>query len=256
MPTYAILGATGQTGSQLLDQLIPTSAHINVYARSSSRLSTNHPKLPSNITTFIGNLDDTTLLRECISNVDVIFSTVAQNQNEPGCSIAQQTALALIKALEPVRNTGQCPTVVFLASGSVEPNHQKDQTWMFNLFYTFLQHIYDDLEKAIKILQDDLWIPIIIACPGGLVHDDPHRVELVEGCKGASGLLSYKDLAAGMIQMGLEKEKWKGKYVGMKVNDGKKIGGNPASLLRYLIPNILGTYAPALWRLGRGWWPK
>jgi hypothetical protein len=255
MPTYAILGATGQTGSELLTQLIPTSAQLNIYARSSSKLALAHPNLPSNVTPFIGDLSNTTLLQACIQNADIIFSTVAQNQNEPGCSIAQQTALALIKALEPRRLTGDCPTVIFLASGAVDPAHQAKQGIFFNVFYTFLIHIYTDLEKAIKLLQANPWIPVIIACPGGLVHDTLHKVELVGDQSMASGLLSYKDLAAGMRQMADDPGRWEGKYVGMRVNEGEKIGGNPASLLRYLLPNILGTYAPFLWRLGRGWWP-
>ena len=91
MPTYAILGATSQTGSESLKLLLPTSAHLNVYARSASRLQLKHPTPSSapNVTMFIGELSDTALLASCLLDAVTVFSTVAQNQTEPGCSIPQ-----------------------------------------------------------------------------------------------------------------------------------------------------------------------
>lgn len=260
MPTYAILGATGQTGSEIVKALLPTSAHLNIYARSRSRLEKKFPSISTavNVSLFIGDLSDTSLLASCLSSADVIFSTVAQNRNEPGCSIAQQTAFAIVQALEPQRKSGvKIPYVVFLSSGSVDPNnpHQRETGYQF-MYNWVLYHIYEDLRKAIKHLQDKAWIPLIVASAGAIVHDPAeHAVELTDDPLKASQIESYADLAKGMIAMGDAGDKWKGKYVSMKVNEGRPIDGNPIALLRYLLPNLLASICPPLWRLGKGYWP-
>lgn len=257
MPTYryAILGATGQTGSEIVKLLLPTSAHLNVYARDAARLEAKHPGLQSaaNVTTFIGDLSDTALLSSCLAGCDVVLSTVAQNQNEPGCSIAQRTAQALITALESRKEN--CPTVVFLASFSVDPSRAANHTFAGRALHAVLNNVYSDLEHAIVLLQQHPWIPLVVAAPGGLVHDAPHTVELTADTALASPLTGYADLAKGMVMMGDEGSKWKGEYVGMVVNGGKPIEANPAALMRYLLPNVLAMVCPPLWRAGRNYWP-
>jgi hypothetical protein len=238
MPTYAILGATGQTGSEIVTLLLPTTNHLNIYVRSKAKLISQFPGIDNaqNVTLFVGELHNTTVLNECIADADVILSTVAQNRNEPGCSIAQRSAFAIIQALEPKRSSGKCPTVVFIH-------------WV-------LHHIYDDLEAAVRLFQVNPWIPLVIACPGGLIHQQtPHSVELTTDITKASPFQSYVDLAKGMIEMGEQGEKLNGKYVSMTVNEGKAIGGNPAALLRYLLPNFLASVCPPLWWLGKNFWP-
>ncbi|KAL8286251.1 hypothetical protein RQP46_004739 [Phenoliferia psychrophenolica] len=252
MSTYAVLGATGQTGSEIVKLLLPTSAHLNVYARNAARLEEKHPGLSSaaNVTTFIGDLSNSALLASCLANCDVVLSTVAQNQNEPGCSIAQRAAQAIIEALEGRKD--KCPTVVFLASLSVDPKQK--QTFGRRLLHSALYHVYTDLEKAIVLLQSHPWIPLVIAAPGGLVHDKPHTVELVADTELASPLTGYADLARGMVDMGDAGAIWKGEYVGMVVSSGSPIEGNPAALMRYLLPNVLAMVCPPLWRAGRHYW--
>jgi nucleoside-diphosphate-sugar epimerase len=259
MTTYAILGATGQTGSEIVKALLPTSAHLNIYARSQARLEAQFPHISTapNVTLFIGDLSDTSLLTSCISNADVILSTVAQNRNEPGCSIAQRTALAIIDALEPRRLLGdRIPNLVFLSSGSLDPGNLNQETLGHKAMYWVLHHIYDDLKAAIKLLHANPWVPLVIASASGLVHDSKdYPVELTEDLTRVAPLQSYASLAKGMIAMGDEAGRWTGKYVAMRVNDGKPIGGNPLALLRYLLPNLLASLCPPLWVLGKDWWP-
>lgn len=252
MPTYAVLGATGQTGSELVKLLLPTSNHLNIYARSASRLAAKLPSLSSaeNVTTFIGDLNDARLLDSCLADVDVIFSTVAQNQNEPGCSIAQRTATAIVQSLERLQSTGakKCPVLIFLASSAIGHTGQR-LIWLLHLIN---YHVYTDLENAIAYLRSNSWLPLIIAAPGGLIQGQAHKVELTEEM--GSDMGTYMDLATGMMMMA-EDGRWVGKQVGMVVNEGRAVKGNFLSLARYILPNLLGTFCPPLWRLGRNWWP-
>jgi hypothetical protein len=258
MPTYAILGATGQTGSEIVTLLLPTTNHLNIYVRSKAKLISQFPEIDSaqNVTLFVGELHNTTVLNECIADADVILSTVAQNRNEPGCSIAQRSAFAIIQALEQKRSSGTCPTVVFLASGAIDTNNPNRNDLSYRFIHWGLHHIYDDLEAAVRLFQVNPWIPLIIACPGGLIHQQtPHSVELTTDITKASPFQSYVDLAKGMIEMGEQVERLNGKYVSMTVNEGRTIGGNPAALLKYLLPNFLASVCPPLWWLGKNFWP-
>jgi hypothetical protein len=276
MRTYAILGGTGQTGSEIVRTLLllpPDSTHLNIYARSSQRLETKFPGISNrlNVTLFIGDLSDNQLLSKCLKNADIVLSAVAQNRNEPGCSIAQRTALAIIKALEPRRSApvathrhrqkgdagshDKCP-VVFLSSGGVAPGNTSRDTFSGRFMYNWvLYHVYSDLEKSLVLLQQNPRIPLVIAAAGALVHDEPRGVELTTDVMEASKLVSYADLAQGMILMGEQGEKWEGKTVGIIANGGKPIGGNPLALLRYLLPIVLAMVCPPLWWLGKDWWP-
>jgi len=258
--TYAILGATGQTGSEIVKALLPTTNHLNIYARSLSRLESTFPNIKSahNVTLFIGNLDNTDLLSSCLSIADVVLSTVAQNRNEPNLSVAQQTALAIIKALEPKRTEGTVPTVVFLSSGAIMPdkNQEIHYSWAQGFFHWCIYWVYTDLEKSLELFKANPWIPLVVAAASGLVHDVGHEVELVDDKELASGLESYTDLAKGMIMMGDQGERWHGKHVAMYVNGGEQIGGNPAMLLRYLLPNALAMICPPLWWYFEPYWPK
>lgn len=259
--TYAILGATGQTGSEIVRHLLddPTS-HLNIYARSASRLETMHPGLTNlpNVSLFIGQLDDKQLMASCLAKADVVLSAVAQNRNEPGCSIAQRTALAIIEALDGLRTSNRpIPTVVFLASGGVDPvSTAKSHVVMRKVMHWVLYHVYTDLERSIELFRENPWVPLVIAAAGGLVHSTSHTIELTNDIIRISQLLSYSDLAQGMIRMGNEGEKWNGQFVGIIANEGGPIKANPLALFRYLLPNLLAMVCPPLWWLGKDYWPR
>jgi hypothetical protein len=92
--------------------------------------------------------------------------------------------------------------------------------------------VYTDLEKSFELFKANPWIPVIIAAASALVHGTEHDLKLVDDKEAASLLITYTDLAKGMIMMGIEGERWHGKHVAMRVNGGKKIEGKPAALLR------------------------
>lgn len=150
-----------------------------------------------------------------------------------------------------MRTERRLPTVVFLFSSSLNPRCSGIGHW---LLYHTLVHDYGDLEKAIAYLRTHEWIPLVIAViaeVGGIVHDRASGVTLTD--QQGSPLISYPDVAQAMVLME-EDDKWIGKAVGMVVNEGRPIEANGAALLRYLLPNLLATLCPPLWRLGRNYW--
>ncbi|CAD6565852.1 MAG: hypothetical protein ASARMPREDX12_004802 [Alectoria sarmentosa] len=254
MPTYAILGVTGSTGSSLLRYLHerPEKVNINLYARSASKVESLHPyvKTAETIQSFVGDLSSAELLKDCLRNVDVIFSAVAQNSNEPGCSIARRTAHSIVSALDALRkeegSSFKCPILVFLSSASLNPTFSGATPWLLHwVLERGCYYIYGDLRESIEYLKEQSWIPLITAEPPALTQDISRGYELSlhEVMPG----ISYDDLARGMVQMAEEDggHKWVGKGVGIKATGSVKIKFLP--LIWYLVVGLIAYFSPPAW---------
>lgn len=270
MPTYAILGATGSTGSSLLSYLLerPSSASntpltVNVYARSLSKIPSSYRSSP-NAHFFTGDLSPSTL-KTCLTDTDVIFQCLAQNIAGPGCSIAQRAAHAIVEALESIRREAisagekpKCPTVVLLSSASLNPTFSAEipriLRWVLDRGNYY---VYTDLRQAIFYLVEQApWIPLIRAEPPALVHDMPRGFELREdSLRSHTIFLSYDDLARGMVAM-VEggdggAERWIGKPVGI-CGMSKDVKKDVLPLIKYQLTGLLAYFLPSVWNLGTG----
>ena len=211
-----------------------------------------HPytRTAENIQSFVGDLTSANLLKECLQNVDVIFSAVAQNYNEPGCSVAQRTAHTIVDALEALRkeegSSFKCPILVFLSSASLNPTFWNAQPGLAHfVLERGCHYIYGDLRKSIEFLKEQSWIPLITAEPPGLTDDISRGYELSEN--EVTPGLSYDDLARGMVQMAEEEggHRWVGKGVTVKATGSVKM--NYLVLVRYLMVGLVAYYLPPAW---------
>ena len=251
---YLIYYFPDSTGSSLLRYLHerPGKVNINLYARSSSKVESLHPyvKTADNIQSFIGDLSSADLLKDCLRNVDVIFSAVAQNYNEPGCSIARRTAHSIVSALEALRkeetSSFKCPILVFLSSCSLNPSFSEAQPWLLHwVLERGCYYVYGDLRESIEYLKEYSWIPLITAEPAALTKDISRGFELSQD--EVSPGISYDDLARGMVQMAEEEggHKWVGKGVGIKATGNVKI--NVLPLIWYNVVGLISYFFPAAW---------
>ena len=258
--TYAVLGATGNTGSELVKCLLcRPSTRIHVYARSASRLRSMHPSLSSNpnISIHVGDLTDVKLLSSCLRGCNAVFSTVASNTNQPGMSIAQRTAHSVVSALEMLREESRatnpqelwkCPTVVMLSAAPLNLTSSakipKPVHWLLtkSCCYNF-----QDLRLATEYFRAHEWIPLIVAHPAGIVHAKSQGVRL--SADENSPIISYAALARGMVMMAEQDEKWVGRGVGL-VAEGMgfsfSIFGN---VFLYLLPGLMYALFPWAWKL-------
>ena len=207
-------------------------------------------KSSENIRCFVGDLSNADLLKDCLRGVDVIFSAVAQNSNEPGCSIAYRTAYSVVSALEALRkeegSSFKCPVLIFLSSASLNPTFSEATPrllrWVLErgCFY-----VYGDLRKAIEFLKEQSWIPLITAEPPALTKDIPRGYELSQDQ--VTPGISYDDLARGMVQMAEEEggHRWIGRGVGIKATGNVKIDYLP--LLWFQVSGLISYYSPAIW---------
>ena len=76
MAAFAIIGATGRTGRQILQILAQNSANtVTVYVRSQKKLESLFPNIveQKHVQIFVGSIDDTDLLARCIQWSDYDF---------------------------------------------------------------------------------------------------------------------------------------------------------------------------------------
>lgn len=242
---YAILGATGFTGQNLLKLLAKSPEnHINVYVRSKAKLERMFPTIvtQSNVHIFEGQLHDLDLMRRCLANVSAVFSVVATNDNVRNCSIAQDSARVLVETLQSIREKdahARLPRLIILSATPVSRNKSINDYAGFGhwLLMKALCNLYGDLIKAESFLrQHEDWLNVVFIQPGALSSDPEQRGHTLSVTKSASGFLSYVDLAAGMIEAAQSGDMydWKGVCVNPVSAETKFDWQAPKNLIRGL----------------------
>lgn len=86
------------------------------------------PSIASNtrVKVFEVPLSDIIVLAECISPYSSVISCITTNYNTPGCSIALDTALSIVAALDRLQNQQQgsktvLPQIIVLNSATIDP---------------------------------------------------------------------------------------------------------------------------------------
>lgn len=209
MRRYAILGATGNTGGSLL-QILTTRDDIATHClvRSRSKLLTQNPSLSTahGVEIFEGAIDNASALQSCITGVSAIFLAVAVSDNVPGCSIATDTAEALVAAFERIRHLRpdtKLPRVIVLSSASISDTMSRDLPHVLHtLMLTVASNVYADLRRAeqyLRVQADVLGFDVTFMKPGGLVHDKQRGHRLSE--TGQYTFMSFLDLAGEMMEV-------------------------------------------------------
>ncbi|KAI9798075.1 MAG: hypothetical protein M1833_004972 [Piccolia ochrophora] len=257
MPSYAILGATGSTGSSILAHLLTRAdAHINLYVRSHAKLLQQNPGLEDkkHVRIFAGSMDDISLLADCVRGTDAVFSTVAINENVPHMRIAQHAAQCVVAALSNnlvADPSAKVPRVVVLSAASIaasvlDPPLSAFEHWMF--VTAALNYLNDDLRHAEAYYRmHSKWLPVTFAQPANIAHDKARGFDL--STTKYSQRISYADLGAGMVQMA-DDEQWIGKRVTLKSHEEDKVKQDIRDL-GPLMKGVLAHYLPSIYWIGR-----
>lgn len=256
MPTYAVLGGTGQTGSAIIRQALSQDITLRVYARSAKRVQSTIPELSTakNVSLHIGDINDTALMTECLRGVDTVFMTAASNYNDPKITIARDAARAIINALISLREEVgkaefKCPTIIFLSSNSLSPTLSANNPAIIQwLVHQSNYYVYHDIEQAILLIKDQHFIPLVEVCPGALTLGKPTGFQ-VQTTPATEAMLSYEDLAGGMLKIAKGGEKWQGKEVAV-AGMGKVEGANVLVLAKYLSRGFLVSWVPGFAKIG------
>lgn len=256
--TYAILGSTGNCGTALMENLLQRpDARIHAYCRNRSKLLRLLPDIKEGgrVTIFEGSIQDTELLTACVSHCRAVFLVTSINDNIPGCHVAQDTAAAVIQALQGRKAQGGAtptlPRLILLSSATVDDHLSRHMPSLLRMILSrSASHVYRDLIESEKLLrgQED-WLKTIYVKPGALSVDIQrgHALSLTD----EDGPLSYLDLAAAMIEAAEDEQgRYDGKNVSVVNTNGKAKFpmGTPMCILiglaRHFFP-FLHPYLPA-----------
>lgn len=204
-PKYAVLGATGNCGSALIQTLLTQpSKYINAYCRDRTKLECQLGDTNGNgrVHIFEGNLSDVDLIAACMQGCHAVFLCVSTNDNVPGCHMAQDAAAVVVQALRRSKESraADLPKVVLLSSGTVdEPFSQHVPSLLLPVLLRSASHVYRDIKIAEEILQAQSdWLTSIYMKPGALSVDQSRGYAL--SITEQNGPTSYSDLAAAMIE--------------------------------------------------------
>lgn len=254
--TYAIFGSTGNCGTEIIRQLLEKpNVKINAYCRNSAKLARLIPEVVDSkkVEIFEGNINDVDLLARCSQGCRTIFLLASTNDNVPGCTISQDLAKCIVKALQHLKANSTnfvAPKLVLLSSATIDDHLSRRIPYFRPIMLRAASNIYEDLRVTERFLRThEDWLTTIYIKPGGLSLDIQrgHKLSLDE----EETFLSYADLAGGMIEAADDiSDQWDFKNVGV-INatcKAKFAPGTPKciffGLIRHYLP-FLHPYLPS-----------
>lgn len=238
MPVYALLGATGSTGSAILRSLLsksPDNLTLNIFVRSKSKLLSAFPDLettaPFAVNIIEGTPDDSTAMQKCLEKVDVVMAVIGSNVGNSGITLIYDTAVAIVDALKVHQKTQGAaykpPTIIQLRSASLNPTLRAALPWIARTAASFcFYYIYADLERACTLFeststsanQDSPALLSYIFVDPPSIHDPdgtvPTGYEFILDAK-QEPALSYADLGAAFCELAVQRKEFLGKGVGV-----------------------------------------
>ncbi|KAH9891438.1 NADH(P)-binding-domain-containing protein [Xylariomycetidae sp. FL2044] len=247
MPSYALLGATGSTGSNILKTLnARPDAEIHALVRSRRKLEAQMgDRATPHLTVYEGSMSDIELLKTCIAGTHAVFITLGPPGNEPGCTIVQDAVQHVIAALREIAATSpstKLPRIIMLSSSSLDDHLNRHEPRFFHkILLTGVHHTYADIGVAERLLRAESgWISSTFMKPGGLVHDEPKGHELTTDR--AYPWTSFADLAGAMVELADEEgDRWDQKNVSVRPKSAARIGW---SSLWTLAKGLVNYYLP------------
>ncbi len=265
MTTYALLGATGATGSSVLRCLIanpPPDLHrLNILVRSKEKLLQAFPYVLSShasslqIHVFEGNSTSAADLTPCLANASTIFMCIGQNGSPPGTVLLTSTVTATIAVLTQLRDAQdsgkekpsyQPPAILHLRSASLNPPLAAQVPRLVHKTVLFcLHHAYTDLSRACALYPPAAAAGILnyVFIDPPTMHD-PRSVTptgyalLLNGREKQALALSYADLGAAMCEAAQRAAELEGKAVGVSATG--RVREEWGVLLGYLVGGALG----------------
>jgi hypothetical protein len=252
--TYAVLGATGNCGKALIQILLKTpDAKIRAFCRNKAKLLGLIPEVVDNkqVEIFEGSIHDIPLITSVVRETRAVFLCISTNDNVPGCRMAQDTAISVIRGLESLKDSDElqkafkAPKLILLSSNTLDDQlSQHTPPLVRQILLRSASHVYEDLRQAETFLRaQEIWVKTVFIKPGGLSVDVQrgHALSLTE----EKSPLSYLDLAAGMIEAADDQEgKWEMQNVGVLYTNGE--ASFPRGALMCIFMGLVRHYFPFL----------
>lgn len=260
MPTYALLGATGSTGTAIIRALLshpPQDLTLNVFVRSKVKLLQTFPDLETTpsftVSIFPGaSTTDTAAMLPCLRDADVVFGCVGTNAASAGMTLIHDTLAAVITCLDQLRQAQGAeykpPTVIQLRSASLNPT--STLPWIAkNMAWLFFHHIYCDLQRGCDLLittgtADSGLLDYVFVDPPSIhdaegVQPTGHKLFVDLAGEEQAPAISYADLGEAFVEVAVRRGEFRG--------EGVFVGATG---------EVRMTWGPLMGFMGRGLWSR
>jgi putative NADH-flavin reductase len=195
-----VIGATGRTGQEIVQQALARAHHVTAFVRSPETVTLRHERLG----VLKGNVTDENQLSEAMQNHDAIVSVLGPREVFKPSSLLQDSALAVTRGMQ---RSGVKRLVVLSAAAHFRgiPNRI--------VSFILRNHMRDSLAME-KVVQDS-GLDWTIARPPRLTQEQYATYRSREGAAPRRGFsLSRKAVAAFMLDT-IEQKKHFQKIVGI-----------------------------------------
>ncbi|KAI1113090.1 putative NAD-dependent epimerase/dehydratase [Nemania sp. NC0429] len=254
MPSYAVLGSTGNCGSALIRNLLKSPKNkVKAFCRNEAKLRRVVPETVNNkqVEVFAGSIYDVELVTELVRGTRAVFLLITTNDNVPGCRVSVDSSASVVAALQKIKDESEpgvkLPKLVLLSSATIDDHLARNMPgWFRPIMLTAASHVYHDLELAEQFLRSQSdWVSTIFIKPAGLSVDIQrgHRLTLDE----EESFISYADLSAGMLEAAEDQEdRYDGRNVGV-VNKTRGVGAKfPSGTPMCILMGLIRHFAPWL----------
>jgi putative NADH-flavin reductase len=135
-----LLGATGNTGKQLLRQALELNYEVTVLVRDPSKLPPANPKMK----VLVGNVLDKSILTEAVQGKDAVISALGVGESLKSNNLISEAVQVLI----PAMNAAGVKRLVFLSAFGVGETYNLASLFQKIAFRTVLKDIYADKAQA------------------------------------------------------------------------------------------------------------
>jgi putative NADH-flavin reductase len=162
-----VLGATGGTGKQVVEQALAAGHEVTALARDPAKLGLQHPKLR----VVKGSLSDGSALESAVSGADAVISALGPRSNDPIFEISQ----GMEKIVAAMKNCGVKRIVMTAGMGIAAPGDQPNfiNKGISLLLAMAAKNVAEDMRRAVATAQNSgldytvLRAPRLTDKPGG-----------------------------------------------------------------------------------------
>ncbi|KAG9520353.1 NAD(P)-binding protein, partial [Aureobasidium melanogenum] len=251
----ALLGATGQTGQAVLNDLLNRDIDINIYVRSKSKLIDRFPTLSSSPKAhiFSGEISDSTLVKNLLTNVDNIIFTLGWNENRRGPTIIEDGARAVVKALRELNANNeqnkQPPRLIFLSSVTWnERLHGENPDIGIRMVRLAFYWPYQDLLAGQRLLlSEPELVKVTLIQPPALIEEEASGYDISIDKAGAG--CSYPDLGGSMVEIAMDERYESVPAVMVTSKAGHDFGRYAGVILPKVVMGLAASFLPGFWMM-------
>ncbi|MFZ0547921.1 MAG: SDR family oxidoreductase [Candidatus Promineifilaceae bacterium] len=190
----AVFGATGRTGTHVIDEALEAGYEVVAFARSPEKVPGNIDRLR----VIKGDLSDKEAIDRAVGGADAVVSVLGPSSNKAEAAISS----GMEHIIASMKKHGVQRLVMTAGAGINDPEDRPTlmSKFMNFLVRTFSRNVYEDMVQTVQIVRESDLDWTIVRAP--MLTDQPKtgKVNVAWVGKGMGRQIPRADLAAFVVQ--------------------------------------------------------